>query len=231
MKQEHAKYLEELLDIQKDLRKIPTIELYTPTIGQSVNCFDYIITIVMISNYFQIVLIGSPNVGKSSIVRRVSTGTPEVDDYPFTTRGVTIGHIVDPQRNLRFQVMDSPGLLDRPGDDRNEMEQLTYASMAHLPTAVMFVIDPSGLSGEKSSLEAQINVRNSLKKTFPRRPWLDVVSKCDLDIPQEILDKLPDGHVSVSAKTGQNMDILKSRIEESLVDLTKKLIKMSESTE
>lgn len=68
--------LGELLALQKDLRKIPVVELDTPTV----------------------VLVGSPNVGKSSIVRCVSSGTPEVNDYPFTTRGVTIGHIVDSKR-------------------------------------------------------------------------------------------------------------------------------------
>ena len=49
---------------------------------------------------------GAPNVGKSSIVRVVSSGTPEVNDYPFTTRGVTIGHITEggPGKDLRFQV-------------------------------------------------------------------------------------------------------------------------------
>lgn len=36
----------------------------------------------------------------------MSSGTPEVNDYPFTTRGVTIGHITEggPGRDLRFQV-------------------------------------------------------------------------------------------------------------------------------
>jgi nucleolar GTP-binding protein len=56
-----------------------------------------------------VVLVGAPNVGKSSLVRAVSSGTPEVNDYPFTTRGVTVGHIVDQERGLRFQVMDTPG--------------------------------------------------------------------------------------------------------------------------
>jgi nucleolar GTP-binding protein len=72
--------LSELLDLQKDLRKIPVVELDTPTV----------------------VLVGSPNVGKSSIVRVVSSGTPEVNDYPFTTRGVTIGYIIDPERQIRL---------------------------------------------------------------------------------------------------------------------------------
>lgn len=96
-------------------------------------------------------------------MRAVSSGTPEVNDYPFTTRGVTIGHIVDLSRQLRFQVMDTPGLLDRPADERNEMEKLTFASLAHLPTAVIFVIDPSGLSGDQSSIQAQLNVRKDLR--------------------------------------------------------------------
>ena len=35
------------------------------------------------------------------------------------------------------QVMDTPGLLDRPAEERNEMERLTFASLAHLPTGTL----------------------------------------------------------------------------------------------
>ena len=199
-----AVVLADLVDIQKDLRRIPVIELTTPTV----------------------VLVGAPNVGKSSIVRKVSTGTPEVNDYPFTTRGVTIGHIVDTERQLRFQVMDTPGLLDRPAEERNEMENLTFASLAHLPTAVIFVIDPSGLSGEKSSLEKQLNVRNNLRARFPRRPWLDVVSKADLDIPQDILDRMPKGYLHVSVESGDNVMLLRTEIEDLITNLRQMLEQM-----
>lgn len=54
--QDKALALRELGELQKTLRRIPVIELSTPTV----------------------VLVGSPNVGKSTIVRAVSTGTPEV---------------------------------------------------------------------------------------------------------------------------------------------------------
>jgi nucleolar GTP-binding protein len=74
--------------------------------------------------------IGSPNVGKSSIIRAISSGTPEVNNYPFTTRGMTLGHMTDPHTGARYQVMDSPGLLDRSDDLRNEMELLTIGSLA-----------------------------------------------------------------------------------------------------
>jgi nucleolar GTP-binding protein len=186
-----AQSMEHLLALQKDLRRIPVLELDTLTV----------------------VLVGTPNVGKSSIVRTVSTGTPEVNNYPFTTRGVTIGHILDEPTKTRFQVMDTPGLLDRPIEDRNEMEKLTFASLAHLPTAVIFVIDPSGLAGEQSNLQAQLNVREYLRSRFPRRPWLDVMSKADLDIPEDILSQMPDGYLPVSVANGHNVDALKERID------------------
>lgn len=162
----------ELSAIHRDLKRIPVIELDLPTI----------------------VLVGAPNVGKSSIVRTISTGTPEVNDYPFTTRGVTIGHIFlneDGQEETnpnslgasnRFQVMDTPGLLNRPDEERNEMEKLTFASLLHLPTAVIFVIDHTNLAGEKSTLENQLQIRKYLKTRFPKRPWIDVISKGDLPI-------------------------------------------------
>ncbi|CAN0250817.1 unnamed protein product, partial [Hapterophycus canaliculatus] len=81
---------------------------------------------------------------------------------------------------LRRQIMDTPGVLSRPDGERNEMEALTLASMQHLPTAVVFVMDLSGHSGHLSSIDNQMQVRRELRRRFPRRPWLDVISKADL---------------------------------------------------
>lgn len=196
--------LNNLLALQKELRRIPIMELTTPS------C----------------VLVGCPNVGKSSIVRAISSGMPEVNDYPFTTRSVTIGHIVDTARDIRLQVMDTPGLLDRPVQQRNEMENLTFACLAHLPTAVVFVIDASGLSGDHhSSLDAQLAVRRALRMQFPRRPWLDVVSKADLVLPAAVLARMPEGYLHVSVQNGINIPELCHRIENMLLKDLSQLLK------
>ena len=171
--------LKVLKEIGKSLRTTPVVDPNVPTI----------------------VLVGSPNVGKSSIVRRVSSGNPEVAGYAFTTRGLTIGHldiVREGREDLRCQVMDSPGLLVREGvsndydefevstnkndeTKRNPMELLTLASIATLPTAVCFVFDLSETAGERhSSIDAQLRLRQKLRKRFPKRPWFDVVAKCDL---------------------------------------------------
>lgn len=62
------------------------------------------------------------------------------------------------------QIMDSPGLLRREiSETRNEMEALTLAAMAHLPTAVMYVMDLSGGAGDRcSSVEDQLVLRKEV---------------------------------------------------------------------
>ena len=67
-----------------------------------------------------------PNVGKSSLVTATSTGTPEINMYPFTTRSLKMGHVITPGH--RYQLMDTPGVLRREEDERNAMEGLTLAS-------------------------------------------------------------------------------------------------------
>src|SRR5574341_46761 len=72
-----------------------------------------------ISDAPAIVVAGYPNVGKSSFVALVSSARPEIASYPFTTKGLAVGHFT--KDGVRYQVIDTPGLLDRPLGERNEI--------------------------------------------------------------------------------------------------------------
>jgi nucleolar GTP-binding protein len=115
------------------------------------------------------------------------------------------------------QVMDSPGLLVRPDDERNEMEQLTLAAMQHLPTAVMYVMDLSGGAGDKcSSVADQMTLRREIRKRFPRRPWIDVVSKIDLGVVDGALEELEsilDGSPYVKLSIHEDVGVAELRTE------------------
>lgn len=77
-----------------------------------------------------------------------------------------------------LQVMDTPGLLQRPDDFRNKMELLTLAALSHLPSSVLFVADLT--EGCGTSVADQWAIRAELKARFPHKPWVDVLSKADL---------------------------------------------------
>lgn len=158
------------------------------------------------------VLVGMPNVGKSSIVTAISTGTPEINSYPFTTRGLKLGH-VDVDEEHRYQVMDTPGVLARPDDERNPMEGLTLASVQLLPSAIIFVLDLSGTCGAQSSPELQLAVREQIRAQCVGRPWIDVRSKADLPLADGLTESsIPGGCIDVSVHEGRNVDALSREV-------------------
>jgi len=143
------------------------------------------------------VFAGAPNVGKSSLIRAVSSGKPEVKSYPFTTKGVSLGHIK--AKYDVIQVMDTPGLLDRPDSDRNDMEKQGIAALDHLEPIIVFLTDLSGTSGY--SIEIQKALHDELKTRYSKYNWLDVSSKSDLE-PEFSLDYPNSISVSVMDSTG-----------------------------
>eukprot|EP00200_Dunaliella_tertiolecta_P002390 CAMPEP_0202338654 /NCGR_PEP_ID=MMETSP1126-20121109/842_1 /ASSEMBLY_ACC=CAM_ASM_000457 /TAXON_ID=3047 /ORGANISM="Dunaliella tertiolecta, Strain CCMP1320" /LENGTH=494 /DNA_ID=CAMNT_0048929073 /DNA_START=348 /DNA_END=1832 /DNA_ORIENTATION=+ len=149
-----AKAVDDLKEIAKKLRALPTVETMLPTLA----------------------LVGAPNVGKSSLVRVLSSGIPEVCNYPFTTRSIKMGHFYLDGR--KHQVTDTPGVMSRGDDERNKMELLTLAALDCLPTSVLFVMDLTEECG--TSIADQWAIRRELRARYTGKPWIDVFSKCDM---------------------------------------------------
>ncbi|MEM4023765.1 NOG1 family protein [Pyrobaculum sp.] len=132
-------------------------------------------------NLFTIVVAGAPNVGKSSFVRCVSTAKPEVAEYPFTTKQIHLGHIV--LRGDKVQVIDTPGLLDRPLSERNQIERQAVLALKHLAGAILFIVDPTPHSGY--SLDTQLNLWREIRESFPA-PAVAVLNKVDIATEEEV---------------------------------------------
>jgi nucleolar GTP-binding protein len=143
---------------------------------------------------------GFPNVGKSSLVERLSSAHPKVAPYPFTTVGLEVGHA-----DLgfdRMQVLDTPGVLNRPRQ-ANPAEEEAEAAVESAATAVLFVLDPSGSCG--FPIEEQEELLARWRTEFPQLPIIEVETKCDL------LQR-PTGRLQVSATTGAGIDALRAEI-------------------
>lgn len=176
-----------LNDARKSLRSIPAIDPRVPTV----------------------VIAGAPNVGKSLLVAKLSSGRPAVASYPFTTKELQLGHFT--ARGRRFQVVDTPGLLDRPLEKRNPMERRAILALAHLPTVVLFLMDPTETCG--FPLDTQERLLESIKRSI-KAPLLVVENKGDMA-------EGPGRRLRVSALTGAGIEELRKllvvRLEEVLV--------------
>ncbi len=124
-----------------------------------------------------IVIAGYPNVGKSSFVNHVTRASNEIAEYPFTTKGVQIGHVE--RDHIRYQLIDTPGLLDRPEDERNDIERQAVGAIEHLADTILFFVDASGDCGYP--LAVQLELRDSVAARFEDRdiPVLTICNKID----------------------------------------------------
>jgi nucleolar GTP-binding protein len=109
---------------------------------------------------FTMVIASAPNVGKSSLVGCLSTAKSKAAEYPFTTKQIHVGHIF--VRGDRVQVIDTPGLLDRPLDEMNKAELQAVLALRYLAKVVVLLVDPTHHSG--FDLSIQMNIFNNIKK-------------------------------------------------------------------
>ena len=123
-----------------------------------------------------IVVAGYPNVGKTSFVNAVTRAQNETAAYPFTTTGILVGHLE--RDHIRYQLIDTPGLLDRPASERNEIENQAISAITHAADCLLVFVDPSETGGYP--LDDQLALRDQLAETFGEVPTLTVCSKADL---------------------------------------------------
>ncbi len=127
-----------------------------------------------------VVLAGSPNVGKSTLLKRLTGASPEIAPYKFTTKSLNLGYYE--WKYEKVQVIDTPGLLERSQHNKTELKTLN--AIKRLSDLVLFVVDPSETCGEK--IETQQALLNALTNIFKEKKFLAVLNKTDISTEEQI---------------------------------------------
>jgi len=174
------------------LKELPVVDLELPTV----------------------VIAGHPNVGKSTLLRALTNARPEVASYPFTTKGINVGQFEE--HYLRYQVIDTPGLLDRPLSERNEVEKQAILALKHLADVIVYIFDPSEYCG--FPVEEQTHLFEEIHNEFGEFPFIVAINKVDI-ADEEKIRKVEEfvrakglEPIRISALDGEGLEDLKKRV-------------------
>lgn len=129
-----------------------------------------------------ILLCGFPNVGKSSFLNKITRADVEVQAYPFTTKSLYVGHTE--YKYQTWQVIDTPGILDRPLEERNTIEMQSITALAHLRSVILYIVDFSEQCGY--SIQQQLELFASIKPLFTKKPVFIINNKTDVIIRDQL---------------------------------------------
>ena len=96
--------------------------------------------------------------------------------YAFTTKSLYVGHT--DYKYLRWQVVDTPGILDHPLEDRNTIKMQAITALAHLRSDVLYFLDPSEQCGH--TLEQQKSLFDPIRPLFNNKPLIVVANKMNV---------------------------------------------------
>jgi GTPase len=160
-------------------------------------------------------LIGKPNAGKSTLLSRMSNATPEIADYPFTTKYPNLG-LVRVGYDHQFVMADIPGLIE----GAHEGIGLGHEFLKHVQRTRVLVhlVEPTPMD-QSDPIENYRQIREEMRlydQSLIERPEIVCISKCELPDAEpaaELLsEELGRPVMQISAATGAGLTELTRRI-------------------
>ena len=178
-------------------------------------------------------LVGYPNVGKSTLISRISAARPKIADYPFTTLEPNLGVVAvgDKKNEISFVVADIPGLIEGAHDGAGLGTQfLKHIERTRLLVHLVDVSDGSGRPDVLQDVEVILGELDSFGAYLAEKPMLMAASKIDV-ANKDKLAKLKryckkEGLTlyPISAVTGKGIEELKWAMADKVEELRKEQV-------
>jgi GTPase len=176
-------------------------------------------------------LVGYPNVGKSTLISRISSARPKIADYPFTTLEPNLGVVAvgDARNEVSFVVADIPGLIEGAHLGAGLGTQfLRHIERTRLLVHLVDVSDASGRSDVNNDVEVILGELESFGAHLDEKPMIMAASKIDAVNKDKLADlkRYCKKHklklYEVSAVTGKGIEELKYAMAEAVEELREK---------
>src|SRR6266581_2489912 len=173
-------------------------------------------------------IVGYPNVGKSTLISRISAARPKIADYPFTTLEPNLGVVAvgDAPHEMSFVVADIPGLIEGAHEGAGLGTQfLRHIERTRMLVHLVDVSDASGRPDPVKDFEVILGELDSFGARLEEKPMITAASKIDV-ASKDKLAKLK-RHCkkqglelfAISAVTGEGVEKLKYAVAEQVEGL------------
>jgi nucleolar GTP-binding protein len=144
-----TKELDVLESSRKVMKSYPSIKTSLPTVA----------------------ICGFPNIGKTTLLYKLTGSKPEISNYAFTTKCINVAYLKED--NKKIQLLDTPGSLNR-FNKMNNIEKQAYLAIKYCANLLVYVFDLT----EPYPLQDQILLFENLKET--KKPIVLYLSKKDI---------------------------------------------------
>ena len=172
-------------------------------------------------------LLGYPNVGKSTLISRLSAARPKIANYAFTTLEPNLGvvKVGDFPHEQSFVIADMPGLIE--GASQGAGLGIQFLRHIERTSVLAHLVDVSDGSGREDPVDDFKVISGELKEFghgLDRKPVLVVAAKIDVANPAKLKKlqtyarrrKLP--FHAISAVTGEGIEALKFALGQAVAD-------------
>jgi GTPase len=185
-------------------------------------------------------LVGYPNVGKSTLISRISAARPKIADYPFTTLEPNLGVVAvgDPNHEISFVVADIPGLIEGAHTGSGLGTQfLRHIERTRLLVHLADVSDASGRADIVKDVEVILTELANFGAHLEEKPMIMVASKIDVANKDKVaaLKRYCKKHklklYEISAVTGRGIDELKFAMAKEVDALREQALEQAEAAD
>jgi nucleolar GTP-binding protein len=161
-----------------------------------------------------VAIVGFPNVGKTTLLYKLTGSKPEINSYAFTTKGINVGVLESDVKHgmKKIQVLDTPGTLNR-FNKMNNIEKQAYLAFNYVADLIIYVFDLT----EGYPLEDQKNL--FLKVNGFDTDVIVYMSKTDI-LDKKVIDKFKDEFLQKNKMKSFDIGTIKNVIIDTLANET-----------